>query len=95
VLLDLFGVLLFRPVALERSWLAWGGGPVLKRAEEVYQGEECGFGDLQATGKGAKLGSGPAAESHASDASELLTHLHGPGPHVRGCWALDLILGKE
>jgi hypothetical protein len=26
---------------------------------------------------------------------DLLGHLHSPGPHVRGCWALDLILGKE
>lgn len=25
----------------------------------------------------------------------LLTHLRSPGPHVRGCWAVDLILGKE
>jgi hypothetical protein len=25
----------------------------------------------------------------------LLIHLRSPGPHVRGCWALDLILGKE
>jgi hypothetical protein len=25
----------------------------------------------------------------------LLDHLRGPGPHVRGCWALDLLLGKE
>jgi hypothetical protein len=25
----------------------------------------------------------------------ILGHLRGPGPHVRGCWALDLILGKE
>jgi hypothetical protein len=25
----------------------------------------------------------------------LLPHLRSPGPHVRGCWALDLILGKE
>jgi hypothetical protein len=22
-------------------------------------------------------------------------HLRSPGPHVLGCWALDLILGKE
>jgi hypothetical protein len=29
----------------------------------------------------------------ASD--DLLTHLRGDGPHVKGCWALDLILGKE
>jgi hypothetical protein len=25
----------------------------------------------------------------------LVVHLRSPGPHVRGCWALDLILGKE
>jgi hypothetical protein len=25
----------------------------------------------------------------------LLTHLRSPGPHWRGCWALDLILEKE
>jgi hypothetical protein len=22
----------------------------------------------------------------------LLGHLRGPGPHVRGCWAVDLVL---
>jgi hypothetical protein len=27
--------------------------------------------------------------------ADLLSHLRSPGPHVRGCWALDLILGKE
>ena len=25
----------------------------------------------------------------------LLAHLRAPGPHVRGCWALDLVFGKE
>lgn len=25
----------------------------------------------------------------------LLVHLRSPGPHARGCWALDLLLGKE
>ena len=25
----------------------------------------------------------------------ILAHLRPPGPHVRGCWAVDLILGKE
>ena len=26
---------------------------------------------------------------------ELLAHLRSPGPHVRGCWAIDLVLGRE
>ncbi|MBY0230451.1 MAG: hypothetical protein K2W96_14295 [Gemmataceae bacterium] len=25
----------------------------------------------------------------------ILSHLRSPGPHVRGCWALDLILDKK
>src|SRR5260370_181803 len=27
--------------------------------------------------------------------ADILSHLRGPGPHVRGCWALDLLLGKS
>ena len=27
--------------------------------------------------------------------NRLLEHLRSPGPHYRGCWALDLVLGKE
>lgn len=26
---------------------------------------------------------------------DILEHLRSPGPHVRGCWALDSILGKK
>jgi hypothetical protein len=26
---------------------------------------------------------------------DILDHCRGPGPHVRGCWVVDLILGKE
>jgi hypothetical protein len=26
---------------------------------------------------------------------DLIQHCREPGPHVRGCWAVDLILGKQ
>jgi hypothetical protein len=29
------------------------------------------------------------------DNEELLTHCRADGPHVRGCWAVDLILGRQ
>jgi hypothetical protein len=34
-----------------------------------------------------------AAEEAGCIFGELLDHLRSPGPHVRGCWALDLVLG--
>jgi hypothetical protein len=36
-----------------------------------------------------------ALEDAGCDNDALLDHLRSPGPHARGCWALDLILGKE
>ena len=29
------------------------------------------------------------------DDEQILAHCRGPGPHVRGCWVVDLVLGKE
>lgn len=36
-----------------------------------------------------------ALEEAGCEDAGLLGHLRGPGPHARGCWALDLVLGKE
>ena len=36
-----------------------------------------------------------ALEDAGCDSAEVLGHLRGPGPHVRGCWALDLCLGRD
>ena len=36
-----------------------------------------------------------ALEDAGCERHGLLRHLHSPGPHVRGCWAVDLILGKS
>ena len=35
-----------------------------------------------------------ALEDAGCDAADLLAHCRGDGPHVRGCWAVDLVLGK-
>jgi hypothetical protein len=36
-----------------------------------------------------------ALEEAGCTTQELLDHLRSPGPHVRGCFALDLVLGNE
>lgn len=35
-----------------------------------------------------------ALEEAGCDDAHVLAHCRGPGPHVRGCWAVDLVLGK-
>jgi hypothetical protein len=35
-----------------------------------------------------------ALKEAGCDNTDILTHLRGPGPHVRGCWAVDLPLAK-
>jgi hypothetical protein len=76
----------FRPApALDPAWLSWNGGTVPKLAEAIY--DERAFDRL------------PVLADALEDAScadpDLLGHLRGPGPHVRGCWVVDLLLGKE
>jgi hypothetical protein len=75
----------FRPApAADPAWLAWNDRTVPKLAEAIY--EDRRFEDLPVLAD-ALLDAG------CTDA-ELLGHLRGPGPHARGCWALDLLLGK-
>jgi hypothetical protein len=36
-----------------------------------------------------------ALEDAGCDDADILAHCRGSGPHVRGCWVVDLVLGKE
>jgi hypothetical protein len=36
-----------------------------------------------------------ALQDAGCDNADVLDHCRGPGPHVRGCWAVDLVLGNE
>jgi hypothetical protein len=65
--------------------LAWNGGTVRRIAEGIYQ--ERSFNRLPILAD-ALLDAG-------CDDEALIQHCRGAGPHVRGCWAVDLILGKE
>jgi hypothetical protein len=35
-----------------------------------------------------------ALEDAGCDNEEIIAHCRSDGPHVRGCWVVDLILGK-
>jgi len=82
----------FRPIQVEPAWLAWHGGAIVRLAQPVYEERELPSGHLDA-GRLAVLAD-MLEEAGCADA-EILGHLRGPGPHVRGCFAVDAILGKQ
>jgi hypothetical protein len=75
----------FCPVRARRSWLAWHGGAVGKLARTLYEGRR--FADLGVLAD--------ALEEAGCAEPALLAHCREPGPHARGCWALDVLLGFE
>jgi hypothetical protein len=89
---DLFGPLPFRPVAVEPSWLTWNAGTVRRLAGPVYEERSLPEGTLDRV-RLAVLAD--ALEDAGCTNEELLAHLRSPPPHVRGCWPVDLLLGRE
>jgi hypothetical protein len=82
----------FHSVAVVPGWLRWNDGTVVKLAQAAYQERQLPTGHLDP----ARLAIlADALEEADCSEPELLRHLREPGPHVRCCWALDLILNKE
>jgi hypothetical protein len=73
-----------RSVPIAASWLAWDGGTVPRLAQAIYAGRA--FDRLPILADALE-------EAGCTDA-DLLGHCRGPGPHVRGCWVMDRLLGK-
>jgi hypothetical protein len=77
---------------LDPVWITWNDGTVRTLAESVYKERAIPEGALDA----ARLGVlADALEDAGCTDAELLGHLRGQGPHVRGCWALDHVLAKK
>jgi hypothetical protein len=66
-------------------WLAWNNGTVPKVAQAIY--------DERAFDRMPELAD--ALEQAGCANADILAHCREPGPHVRGCWVVDLPLGKE
>jgi hypothetical protein len=70
---------------LDPSWLHWNGRTVRKLAREIDL--EQSFGEVPILAD--------ALEEAGCTDEAILSHCRGPGPHIRGCWVVDLVLGKE
>jgi hypothetical protein len=79
----------FHLVALSRTWQT---PTAVALAQAAYDNRTLPAGTLDS----ARLAVlADALEEAGCSAPDLLNHLRGPGPHVRGCWVVDLLLGKE
>ncbi len=79
----------FRPVSVAPAWQT---AAALELARAAYAERHLPSGHLDS----ARLAIlADALEEAGCEDEAVLSHLRSSGPHVRGCWALDLILGKE
>jgi hypothetical protein len=77
---DIFGNP-FRPVTADPQWLT---PTVVTLAQTIYA--DRAFDRLPILAD--------ALEDAGCDEADILTHCRADEPHVRGCWVVDLVLGK-
>ena len=81
LLRDIFGNP-FRPITFSSSWRT---DTAVTLARQMYESREFSAMPILAD----------ALQDAGCDNEDILSHCRGPGPHVRGCWVIDLVLGKE
>ena len=76
----------FRPSpSLPHVTFAWNDGAIRKMAQIIY--DDRAFDRLPLLAD--------ALEEAGCDNADILGHCRGGGEHVRGCWVVDLLLGKS
>jgi hypothetical protein len=76
----------FRPTPrVDPTWLTWNGGFITRLAQEMY--------DTRSFDRMAVFGD--ALEDAGCRDEDILRHCREQAVHVRGCWLLDRLLGKE
>jgi hypothetical protein len=81
LLRDIFGNP-FRPVTFDPAWRT---SDAIALARQMYESRDFGAMPILAD----------ALQDAGCGNEQILSHCRGPGPHVRGCWVVDLVLGKE
>jgi hypothetical protein len=89
---DTIGPLPFRPVSIASSVTAWNEGTVVRLAQAAYDNRRLPEGTLDFDCLAVLA---DALEDAGCSDPDILTHLRGLGPHVRGCWVVDLLLEKS
>lgn len=89
---DLFGGSFPTAPEIDSAWLDSNDGIVTRLAAAIYENRCLPEGTLEVE-RMAVLAD--ALEEAGCTNQEMLSHCRNGGMHVRGCWPLDLILGKQ
>jgi hypothetical protein len=81
LLRDIFGNP-FRPITFSPDWRT---DTAVSLARTLYESRDFSAMPILAD----------ALQDAGCDNEDILLHSRGDGPHVRGCWVCDLVLGKE
>lgn len=75
----------FHPITIDPAWLTWHGGLLVSMARRMYDSRD--FRDMPVLAD--------ALEEAGCTNQDILSHCRSEGEHVRGCWVIDLILGRR
>ncbi len=75
----------FRPQSIESSWLTWNDETVVRLSEAIYEARAFDQMPILAD----------ALQDAGCHDTKILNHCRQPGPHVRGCWIIDMLLNKR
>jgi hypothetical protein len=81
---DIFGNP-FQSARIDPTWLTWHDGLPVSMARRMYDGRD--FTDMPVLAD--------ALEEAGCQDQDILGHCRSGGKHVRGCWVIDLLLGKS
>jgi hypothetical protein len=82
--IDIFGNP-FRSVTVSSACLSWHDGLIVSMARQMYDHRD--FTDMPILAD--------ALEEAGCTDQEILAHCRLEGEHVRGCWVVDLVMGKS
>ena len=82
---DIFGNPFQPTTTINSTWLHWNDGTAVKIAQTIY--DERAFDRMPILAD--------ALEDAGCNNADILDHCRQPGEHVRGCWIIDALLGKE
>jgi hypothetical protein len=72
-------------ITFDPSWLTWHDGLLVSMAQRMYDSRD--FSDMPVLAD--------ALEEAGCQDQDILGHCRSGEQHVRGCWVVDLLLGKE